>query len=274
MKKFFKIFFEVLLYAFAAIGLFFTAVFVGMHFGLFNVRGSIASRNSFFSTTPAPAAATTPACTDGQPTCAWDATPEWATISGGLQKDAPVIDQVSTQTGVSARMIAAVVMPEQTRFFTANREIFKSYFEPLKTLGVSGIKQTTADDIEKYALDPTSPFYPGQGMSDLFAYAPGTNHDTELYNRLTDTKNHYYQYLYTALFIKEIDAQWAGQGFDISRNPEAVVTLFNLGFQASHPNASPQVAGSAITTGGQTYAYGQLGSDFYASQDLSDVFPQ
>ncbi len=53
-------------------------------------------------------------------------------------------------------MIASVVVPEQTRFFTSNREVFKRYFEPLKilgslsqfSLGVSGIKEDTAIQIE------------------------------------------------------------------------------------------------------------------------------
>jgi len=280
MNIFFRTFFKVALYVFAVIGIVFTAVFFGMRFGVFNVRGSIASRNQFFGGSLNPNTST-PACTDTEPSCDWNGTPEWQAISGGLAKDQAVIRLVSEETGVSARMIAAVVIPEQTRFFTSNRDIFKSYFEPLKllgsltqfSLGVSGIKQETAADIEKYASDPSSPFYPGEGMSALLAYAPGASHDTELYNRLTDTKDRRYQYLYTALFIKEIESEWQRSGYDISQKPEAVVTLFNLGFQASHPNANPQVAGAPITTGGKTYAYGELGSQFYYSNELADIFP-
>lgn len=286
MKKISAKIFRIFLYAFAAIGLLFTLVFIGMQLNLFTVRGSIASRNQFF-VGGTPAAKTllpvsTPPCSDpAKKVCDWNETHEWSAIEGGFQKDAAKIQKVSAETGVSSRMIAAVVLPEQTRFFTANRDVFKRYFEPLKilgtlsqfSLGVSGIKQTTATQIETYANDPSSPFYPGSDIAALIAYAPGTDHDTELFSRLTDAKDHYYQYLYTAIFIKEIESQWGREGFDISGRPEIIATLFNIGFAASHPNADPKAAGAPITTGGQTYAYGELGSLFYHSDALTNLFP-
>lgn len=266
---------------FALIGATFVMVFIAMQFGLLNVRGSINERNAFFLDT----ASTTPKtpCTDTQTQlCDWDQTPEWQVVKGGLQKDAAIIARVSAETGVSQRMIATVVVPEQIRFFTANREVFKRYFEPLKilgslsqfSLGVSGIKEETAQVIEKNATDPASPFYPGAEMANLITYPAGVEHDAELYNRLTDAKNHYYSLLYTALYIKEIESQWSRAGFDISQNPEAVATLFNIGFAASKPNANPKAAGAPITTGGKTYAYGQLGGNFYRSQELTGIFPK
>jgi hypothetical protein len=177
-------------------------------------------------------------------------------------------------------MIAAVAVPEQIRFFTSEREVFKRYFEPLKilgslsqfSLGVTGVKQETARAIEAHAADPTSPFYPGAGLAELVAYPQGVNHDDELFRRLTDDKNHYYSYLYTALYIKEIETQWQRAGFPIEKNPAVVVTLFNLGFAASHPNAHPQVAGATITVGGQTYTYGELGTLFFNSNELTTIF--
>lgn len=273
---------------FAIIGLLFTVVFIGMRFGVFNVRGSIDERNQFFTQTISPATPESksnvqskPCATEGDAVCDWDKTPEWAVVEGGLTKDAEVIARVSRETGVSPRMIAAVVVPEQIRFFTANREVFKRYFEPLKilgsmsqfSLGVSGIKQNTALLIEQYAENPNSPFYPGPGMAELIAYKKGVDHDTELYNRLTDSKNHYYSFLYTALFIKQIEMQWMRAGFDVSQNPEVVVTLFNLGFGASKPNANPMPGGAPITTGGKTYSYGDLGSMFYRSNALKNITP-
>lgn len=283
-KKALRVAFDVLVYAFAFIGLLFTAVFFGMRFGLLNVRGSIGARNQSITgtATSTPVTPATPPCVDGLPTCAWDATPEWAVVAGGLQKDSSVITQVSAETGVSSRMIAAVVVPEQTRFFTSERDVFKRYFEPLKilgsmsqfSLGVSGIKQATAVQIEQYASDPTSDFYPGDGMAALIAYAPGADHDTELYSRLTDANNHYYQYLYTAIYIQEIEAQWKKAGFDVTSTPEVIVTLFNIGFAHSIPKANPLPGGADITSGGTTYTYGDLGSDFYRSTELADIFPQ
>ena len=285
LKTVLKYIFFVVVGAFALIGMLFTGVFIAMRFGAFNVRGSIQERNQFFSFPTATTATTTPVQTCADPTvraCSWSQTPEWAVIKTGLEKDEPIISDVSLKTGVPKRMIAAVVVPEQIRFFTSSREIFKSYFEPLKilgsltqfSLGVSGIKQETANKIEEYAASTTSPFYPGRGMTELVAYDPGDDHDSTLYARLTDPTSHYYSYLYTALFIKEIEAQWQRQGFDASQNPGIIVTLFNIGYQASHPNANPGVGGAPITTGGTTYVYGELGVDFYNSDELTDIFPK
>lgn len=278
MPVFWKTILKTFLYVFAFIGLGFTVVFLGMRIGVFNVRGSIEERNEFFEDKNTVVAT----CADASLSCTWTKTPEWIAIKGGLEKDSEIILRVSRETGISPRMIVAAVVPEQTRFFTSNREIFKSYFEPMKvlgsltkfSLGISGIKQETANEIEKHSLDPNSAFYPGTDMSVLFLYKEGESHDTALYNRLTDSKNHYYQYLYTALYIKEINAQWAREGYDISENPGVVVTLFNLGFRASKPKANPVVAGAPITTGGKVYTYGALGAAFYDSNELRGIFPK
>ncbi len=284
MKKVLTYIFFAVVGIFALIGVLFSGVFVAMQFGLLNVQGSIAARNAFFSQFgAAPNASSTPTCVDATvASCGWTQTPEWQVIKSGLQKDQQIILRVSAETGVPSRLIAAAVVPEQIRFFTSEREIFKQYFEPLKilgtlsqfSLGVSGIKQETANTIEQYANNPASPFYPGPSVAPLIAYAPGVNHDTELYNRLTDAKNHYYSYLYTALYIKEVESEWRGSGYDISQNAGVLVTLFNIGFQNSHPNANPALGGADITTGGNTYTYGELGQDFYSSTELSDIFPQ
>lgn len=287
MKPILKKIIIVVVCAFALIGMTFTAVFIGMQLGVFNVRGSIAERNKFF-TDPSNATSSYDTtldvpCVDVTKTsCLWNETPEWAVIKNALQKDDAVIARVSQETGVSKRMIASVVIPEQSRFFTSNREVFKRYFEPMKilgsmsqfSLGVSGIKEETARKIEANMQDTHSVFYPGPKMEVLIAYASSTDHDKELYRRLTDAKDHYYSYLYTALFIKEIQAQWKKEGYDVTQKPEVIVTLFNIGFDKSKPNAQPVVGGSLITLGGNNYIYGELGTNFYLSEELTDIFPR
>lgn len=297
-----------LLYGFALIGFVTVGVYFAMQFDLLNVRGSIDVRNAFFAeahkerlgvqgtTTPTAVTATSDANTAPAPrlppaepcistqetTCPWYRTPEWAVVESGLLKDAPLIIQVSKETGVSARHIVAVVVPEQIRFFTSNREVFKRWFEPMKllgslsqfSLGVSGIKQETAERIEQYAQDPTSPFYPGDGMASLIAHATGTDTATETFNRLTNEKDHYYSYLYTALYIREVQEQWRRARYDITNNPDIVVTLFNLGFDHSVPKPDPQVGGALVTVGGMSYTYGTLGGLFYHSDRLREVFPE
>lgn len=277
---------------FAFIGIVFTAVFIAMQFGLLNVRGANAVRNASLGTVKRTGAALEQKgsiCLPSSSTakapkrCAWNQTVEWQTVSNGLIKDQAIIDRVSEETGVSSRMIAAAVVPEQLRYFTANRESFKRYFEPLKilssmskfSLGVSGIKQETAKKIEMHAQDPSSPFYPGDGMAALIAYDTSKgSHDTQLYNRLTDSRNHYYSYLYTALFLKEVSMQWQRAGFDVSDRPDVLITLFNIGFNASKPNPEPMTGGAIITLGTTPYSFGELGTLFYHSDELQTIFPQ
>lgn len=274
-----------LLFLFAGIGLLFSGVFVAMQFDLLNVRGNNADRNAFFLGEGASEAEAIPAqpCIDPtQTSCPWNETPEWAVVAGGLAKDAMLIERVSRETGVDARLIAASVIPEQIRFFTAEREVFKRYFEPLKilgslsqfSLGVSGIKQDTAKAVEAHANDPASPFYPGPEAAALLAYPAGTTDtDAALYARLTNEDDHYYSYLYTALYLKEVFAQWERAGFPITDDPYAAVTLFNIGFANSRPNSDPQPGGATITVGGRSYAFGTLGGAFYESEELRDILP-
>ncbi len=284
MKKLFSsLTFKIITYVFAVVGLVFTLVFIAMQFGFLDVRGSSVDRNASLGAIPKTdntnGCLTEKGTVASQEPCDWNKTAEWSVVHDGLLKDQAILSKVSNQTDISERMIAAAVIPEQLRYFTSNRESFKKYFEPLKilsslskfSLGVSGIKQDTADRIEQYANDPTSEFYPGAGYRELIAYAPAANHDTELYNRLTDSKNHYYSYLYTALYLKEIQGQWSRAGYDVSKRPDVLVTLFNLGFDASHPNDNPRIAGSVITIGGKDYRFGELGTLFYQSKELQGL---
>lgn len=252
-----------------------------MQFGWLNVRGSIESRNNSIMPTDTLIGSdpSDTSCLDTATTCRWFDTREWEVVAGGLVKDKLLIERVATETGVSSRLISAVVVPEQIRFFTSNREVFKRYFEPLKilgslsafSLGVSGIKQDTAKKIEEHALNPNSEFYPGDSYAELLKYESGINQDEELFNRLTNEKDHYFSYLYTAVFIKEILEQWKKAGYDISNQPQIVSTIFNIGFSKSKPNSNPQVGGTKITVGGIDYTFGELSGLFYQSEKIPEI---
>lgn len=293
MIKFLKILGISIVVIFALVGLLFSVVFLAMNFGLLNVKGSIQERNKFFldvflkndqiisDNNTEVVQSPDYSCADKSKNCLWNETREWKVVAGGLTEDSEIIMRVANETGVSARLIASVVVPEQIRFFTSDREVFKRYFEPLKilgslskfSLGVSGIKQDTATDVEKYANDSQSVYYPGERYGSLIAYPSSLqDHEAELFKRLTNDKDHYYSYLYTAIFIKEITEQWRRAGFDIEDNPAIVATLFNLGFKSSVPKSDPQVGGAIITVGGKNYTFGSLAGSFYNSVELSDIF--
>lgn len=55
--------------------------------------------------------------------------------------------------------------------------------------------------------------------------------DAERIQRLTNEKDHYYSYLYAAIYMKELMTGWKKSGFDISDRPEIVATLYNIIFK-------------------------------------------
>lgn len=210
----------------------------------------------------------------------WALSLEWESLRAALVKDKDSILLASKDSGVPARMIVSTVIAEQFRFFTSNRESFKRYFEPLKILGngtkfsygVAGVKLETAQQIEVYLKNQNSKFYLGPEFEKLLDYKT-EDPDSERLVRLTDNKNHYFSYLYTGLFLKQIIYQWAQEGYDIHDRPEVLATLFNLGYMKSIPKANPEVGGSTIIINDREYTFGGLSYEFYYSGELSDLFP-
>ena len=165
--------------------------------------------------------------------------------------------------------------------FTIFPESFKSYFEPLKILaslskvsyGIAGLKPKTVGIIEDNLKNQYSPFYLGLDMENVADYLPGDDIEKERMNRITDTSNPYYSYLYVGLYMREIIAQWQRSGFDISNRPEIVATLYNLGFNYSLPKENPIVGGAEIIVNGADYTFGDIACEFYYSDELSDIYP-
>jgi hypothetical protein len=216
---------------------------------------------------------------DGQNVFTWANEAEWNTIKSGVLKDKDIINKAGNSAGIEPRLIVAALIVEQLRLFHSQRELFKKFFEPLKilgdstkiSLGVMGIKEATAIETEKHLKDPTSQYYLGiqyEHLLDLDSGDPAQ----ERFFRLTDDKNHYYSYLYGAVYLKEMLAQWKHAGYDIKYRPEIIETLFNVGFPQSKPNSTPKVGGSSINIGDGAYSFGSLAYEFYYSGELGDDF--
>ena len=271
--------FNVIRNVLALIGLLFLSILIGMQFSLLSIPGNSKDRDSFFIS----------ALDDNinidddskiSNLCKkdtldrehiWMCTNEASIVFAGLNKDNKIIDRVSIETGINRDLLHSVVIAEQLRFFTSEREAFKKWFEPLKilgtmsqfSLGVSGIKPNTAKDIEKNLIDKSSPFYIGGQYNNLLFTNNKLNSDSVIFNRLTDNKDHYYSYLYTALFLKQVIHQWELANIDISEDAGVLGTIFNLGFSKSIPNDNPQIGGSVIYIGGEEYDYGELSKYYY-----------
>jgi hypothetical protein len=212
----------------------------------------------------------------------WMNDEEWAAIRSAIVKDKQAIERAAAVAGVEPRLLVSCAIVEQVRLFHSQRELFKKVFEPLKilgnankiSLGVMGVKEATAIDVESHLNDPSSPYYLGPDLAHSLDFPAGSDIASERYKRLTDeNENHYYSYLYGGLYVKQMLSQWEKAGFDIKYRPEIVGTLFNVGFPQSHPNANPKVGGSNIEVDGTKYTFGSLAYEFYYSGELLEVFP-
>jgi hypothetical protein len=268
MKKTFRM----LIYIFAAIGFVLVAGYVAIQLGFTKTAGIIDSQHDYFKDQ-----------TGSQADVAWSQDEEWQVLKEAILKDTDSINAAAQKADMKPRMIVAVLIVEQLRLFHTDREVFKSVFAPLKILGtqsqfswgVMGIKQDTAKQIESNLKDSSSVWYPGQKYEHLLDFpATTTDPDSERFARLTDEHDRSYSYLYAALNMKELEAQWQKAAISISDRPEIVATLFNIGFANSHPHADPLSGGAEIDIGTTTYSFGGLAGSFYYSDEMTDAFPR
>ncbi len=266
--------FTLLVYAFAAIGLFLTGGYLLVRLGLTNESGIVdVQREAFLA-----GAGASPARE-----VAWSETEEWQVLDAAIRRDEAVVKRAAEDSGVSARLIVASLVAEQLRLFFTERESYKQFFYPLKILGpqtqfswgVMGMKEDTAIRVEQYLRDPSSSFYPGEAYEHALDFPEGTTDvKGDRFYRMTDQHDHYWSYLYAGLYLKEIMAQWEKAGFPVDGDVAALSTLFNIGFDHSVPKADPQAGGAAIEIQGTTYSFGGLAEDFYYSDLLTDVVPR
>lgn len=205
---------------------------------------------------------------------------KWQTIKESVVKDDEVIKMAAKAADIDPRLIVSDLIVEQLRVYYSARELYEKYFEPLKilsnmnkiSLGVMGIKEATAIEIENHLKDKTSVYYLGKNYENILNYGSSEDINTQRYNRFT-SNNHYYSYLYAALYLKQMMNQWKNAGYDISNRPEIVGTLFNVGFPQSKPNATPKVGGSKVQIDEKQYTFGRLSYEFFYSGELIDRFP-
>lgn len=265
--------FQILVYIFAAIGLLLTATYFAVRFGLTNTSGIIDRQSDVFRYSE-----------QNQPKdedLVWNKGEEWQTFETAVAKDTAVLKRVEGETGVPARLIVSMIAVEQLRLFFSEREVFKQVFAPLKILGsqtqfswgVAGIKQETAIQIEEHLKNPASPYYLGKPFEHYLDFKTA-DIDQERFARITDSKDRYFAYLYAALYIKEFENGWKKSGTDISKRPEIIGTLYNIGFENSRPNPNPQVGGAEIEINGKIYSFGGLAGEFYWSNELTEFFPK
>ncbi len=257
---------------FAIIGAASVAGYFAITYQWTNVSGVVDSSQRYLAAVGTTTLSTT--------TTDWAHTEEWITLKKAIATDKPTITRVATETAISPRLLVAPLVVEQLRLFTSQREIYKEIFKPLQILGIQsqfswgvmGLKQETAIQIEKNLISTSSPYYLGTHYEHMLDFS-STDQNTERFDRIV-ARDHYYSYLYTALYIKQILSQWQNAGFSIENHPEIVATLFNIGFEHSKPNALPLSGGAEIEIHAQKYSFGELARQFYYSDELLAEFPR
>ena len=167
----------------------------------------------------------------------WMATEEWGALKVAILKDKHLIDSAAKMTGVDPRLIVGCLVGEQMRLFNSKREMYKQYLGPVKvlsvqsqfSLGVNGIKDFTAMQVEQNLKNPNSEFYMGKSYEHILDFSTA-DPATERVARLTSYRNHIYSYIYTGCILHQTMKQWQRAGYDISNRPDVLFTLFNVGF--------------------------------------------
>ncbi len=260
--------FRIFTYIFATIGLILILGYTAVRFGFTKTEGVIDIQRDYFKNQIKN--------TDDN---VWQIGEEWQILREAIKKDAKIINRVSKEIGVKSRIIVSILIVEQLRLFYSNREVFKQIFSPLQILGnqsqfswgVMGIKRNTAIDLEENLKDIQSPWYLGKDYEHVLDFKTDDT-DNERFDRLTDEKDRYYSYLYTALYIKQIEKQWKSAGFDIGDRTDILATLFNIGFEKSKPHDRPLSGGAEIIISKTTYSFGGLAKSFYDSRELIEEF--
>jgi hypothetical protein len=214
---------------------------------------------------------------------AWLDPQYWTVAKEALEKDQIAIIRAAELAGVNPRLVVGSLMVEQLRLFFSQRELFKQFFQPLKifanstqiSLGVMAIKPETAAIIERNLKDTNSLYYLGEERAGLLDYPAGVSIEDERVKRLSsEADNHFWSYLYGALYIKELMMGWERAGFSINERPEIIGTLYNVGFSQSKPKTDPKVGGSTVVVNGRDYSFGHLVSEFYFSGELMEIYPE
>ncbi|MEI6353038.1 MAG: hypothetical protein WCO35_03850 [Candidatus Nomurabacteria bacterium] len=176
---------KILLIVFIAWVLLLIVVFFAMKFGFTKTGGVIDDQSAYFAGLYKDSQSTGDGQRKDVAEKGWNdiqQIQEWIVVKNGILKDKEIISNVSQKTGVPERLLIAPLVVEQLRLMTSEREYFKKFFQPLSilgaqtqfSLGIYGIKEKTARDIENNLKDNTSPYYLGPEYEHMLDYDNST----------------------------------------------------------------------------------------------------
>ena len=130
------------------------------------------------------------------------------------------------------------------------------------SLGIGGIKYTTAVKIRKDAMEYWWDYYEND------AYKIKNDIITSSWLADNDTFNA----KYATFLVSNILMRWKREWIDISNNPWVICTLYNLGNPTKkQPHENPQVWGAVIPIGKGKYTYGEIAVWIYQYLQFKDI---
>lgn len=175
------------------------------------------------------------------------------------------VTKVANIFNLEPELIQAAILGEQIRWFFTYRGVAKQLLKDKLQImhmgqgsyGIWGIKLDTAIDTEIRVQTN----YP-EVWRQYFTY-PNTEKDIKQARqaRLESSQTHFFQILYVWAILKEILQTREDAGYDISKQPWVILTLYNIGNKKPHDN--PDVGGSLIEIEWQEYSFGALAMLMY-----------
>lgn len=161
-------------------------------------------------------------------------------------------------------LIKACIMVEQLRAFYTFKGLFKNVAKTntyltimsKQSFGIGGIKLHTAEQFEQRLQQHNAGLY-----NTYFAYSNTKSINQQRLARLTDSKDYYYQVLYSAGILYRYITERKESGYDIDHQPWLVATMYNIGYSKPHNNAD--IWGAFMTIEWERYSFGWLAMLLY-----------
>jgi hypothetical protein len=194
----------------------------------------------------------------------WSQSALWDSTSVALQGDLPMIREAARRMGLSPRLVALPALCEHLRRAESFRETYKRLFTkfiPMGNLsmGVTGIKPESLGRLLPYCDSADLPLIDSMPLDTI--------------RRRLQSPDHSWSYLYAALYMKCVIRQWREAGIDISRRPEIVMTIYNLGLNHCPPRPNPLAGGAVFQLDGVEHSFGSFSREFYWSGQLYPQLP-
>lgn len=185
-------------------------------------------------------------------------------VRNELTQKSGLIRQCAEKLEISPRLLASVIYTEK-RMNVTLVDAFEVLYADLganSSIGLAQIRLTTGKWIIDNAKDSVSNYFIAKRYH---RWLPAYRNQADLIRLLKQDSTNC---LLAAFHIKQIVQRWQKGGYDLSKRPDIIATLYTYGFinretgEEIAPHANPK-----------SNFLGKVANDFYESSKLSEVYP-